>query len=150
MSKTEICLYNELTELIYSKIAYSTVLVSRRNDLCVAPLAALAPQTRTRHWSLTYRHCTAIYYENQNYETYGKIRRLWKSIRNSAKPWTALKNTRILTNVQVFLFPFHGGVWEGGKNDLIFREILYTIFFKSTSKFWASSVRNGQILKLNK
>ncbi len=49
MSKTEIFLYNELTELIYSKIVYGTVLVSKRNDFCIAPLATLGPQTRTRH-----------------------------------------------------------------------------------------------------
>ncbi len=40
MLKTEILLYSELTELIYSKIAYCTVLVSK---------PTLIPQTRTRH-----------------------------------------------------------------------------------------------------
>ncbi len=42
-------IYNKLTELIYNKIAFCTVLVSKQNDLCSAPLATLVPQTRTRH-----------------------------------------------------------------------------------------------------
>ncbi len=49
MLKTEILLYNELTELIYSKVAYYTMLVSKRNDSRIAPFATLFPQTHTRH-----------------------------------------------------------------------------------------------------
>ncbi len=41
MSNTEILLCIELTELIYSEIAYCTVLVSKRNDSCVALLVTL-------------------------------------------------------------------------------------------------------------
>ncbi len=44
MSKTEIYLYNELTELIYSKIAYCTVLESKQNNSSVALCAMLVPQ----------------------------------------------------------------------------------------------------------
>ncbi len=49
MSKTEILLYNEFTELIYGKIAYCTELVGKQNDLCVAPLAMLVPQNHTSY-----------------------------------------------------------------------------------------------------
>ncbi len=38
MSKTEILLYKEFTEVVYSKIEYCTVLASKRNEACVAPL----------------------------------------------------------------------------------------------------------------
>ncbi len=48
----EIRLYNELTKLINGKITYCTVLVSKRNDSCVASLAMLVPQTRTRHYTI--------------------------------------------------------------------------------------------------
>ncbi len=41
MSKTEIFLYNELTELIYSKIAYYTALVRKRNEMTRALLHSL-------------------------------------------------------------------------------------------------------------
>ncbi len=51
-----------LTELVYSKIAHCTVLVSKGNDSYVAPLAALIPQTCTRHSLLTYYNCRVIYY----------------------------------------------------------------------------------------
>ncbi len=44
MLKTEILLYNELTKLMYSKTVYCTVLVRKRNNSCVAPLATLVPQ----------------------------------------------------------------------------------------------------------